>query len=104
MVVQEITKQARDYELVVIISPNVADDAVDGVVARYTKYITDNGGELVSNDKWGKKKLAYPIKHCNEGTYVLTKFKMQPKFTKQLEANLKISEEVLRHLLTNIDS
>ena len=104
MVVQETTKQLRDYELVVIISPSVADEAVDGVVGRYTKYITDNGGEIASTDKWGKKKLAYPIKHFNDGTYVLTKFKMRPKFTRALESNLKISEEVLRHLLTNTES
>jgi small subunit ribosomal protein S6 len=50
-------------------------------------------------EKWGKKKLAYPIKHFLEGNYVLTRFKVSPAQCKELEANLKITEEVLRHLL-----
>ena len=95
-------KQLRDYELVVIISPEVADEAVDGVIGNVSRFITENGGTVSDVEQWGKRKLAYPIKHFMEGSYVLTRFKMQPKLSKQLEASLQISEEVLRHMLVQV--
>ena len=52
---------------------------------------------------WGKKKLAYPIGQFVEGSYVLAHFNLKPASTKELEANLQISEEVLRHLLVKIE-
>jgi small subunit ribosomal protein S6 len=96
-------KKLRDYELVVIISPEVANEAADAIMDGVTSFITDNGGTVSAVEPWGKKKLAYPIKHFMEGSYVLSRFKMQPKFTKQLEASLQISEDVLRHLLVSLD-
>ena len=101
MVSQE-EKQLRDYELVVIVSPEV-DGAVDGVTGNVSRFITDNGGAVSAVEPWGKRKLAYPIKHFMEGSYVLTRFKLQPKLSKQLEASLEISEEVLRHLLVKVE-
>ncbi len=96
-------KKLRDYELVVIISPEVANEAADGIMDGVSRFITDNGGTVSAVEPWGKKRLAYPIKHFMEGSYVLSRFKMQPKFTKQLEASLQISEDVLRHLLVNLE-
>lgn len=94
----------RDYELVVIISPEVADDAVDGVLDNINKLITRDGGTVEETDRWGKRKLAYPIKHFLEGNYVLFRCKLEPASGKGLEASLRISEEVLRHLLVRLDS
>jgi small subunit ribosomal protein S6 len=102
MVAQE-DKKLRDYELVVIISPEVANEAADSITDGISRFITDNGGTVSAVEPWGKKKLAYPIKHFMEGSYVLTRFKLQPKFTKQLEASLQISEDVLRHLLVKLE-
>jgi small subunit ribosomal protein S6 len=96
-------KKLHDYELVVIISPELADEAVDGVMNRITKFITDNGGSVANIEQWGKKKLAYPIKQFTEGNYVLARFKMKPRLSKELEASLQISEEVFRHLLIRLD-
>jgi len=101
MVSQE-DKQLRDYELVVIISPEV-DEAVDSVVDGVSRFITENGGTVSAVEPWGKRKLAYPIKHFMEGSYVLTRFKLRPKLSKQLEASLQISEDVLRHLLVKVE-
>ena len=103
MVLQE-NKQLRDYELVVIINPEVADEGIETLVSRISKYVTDNGGTVASVDKWGKKRLAYPLKRFKEGFYFLARFKIQPNFIKELEASLRISEEVLRHLVTNVES
>jgi small subunit ribosomal protein S6 len=99
MVSQE-DKQLCDYELVVIISPEVADEAV--IVDNVSRFITENGGTISNIERWGKKKLAYPIKHFMEGSYVLTHFKLRPKLGKELAASLRISEEVLRHLLIRL--
>ncbi len=92
-------KQLRDYELTVIISPEVADDALDSVIDNISRFITQNGGTVSNVEQWGKRKLAYPIKHFMEGNYVLIRIKLAPTLGKELEANLRIAEEVLRYLL-----
>jgi small subunit ribosomal protein S6 len=102
--VSEEGKQIRHYELVVIINPELADEAVDGKVDGISRLISQQGGVVDSVDKWGKRKLAYPIKHFLEGSYVLLRCQMKPATGKELEASLRISEEVLRHLLVRLDS
>ena len=102
--VTEESKQLRDYELVVIISPEVADGGLDSIMDNISRLITQDGGTVDEVDRWGKRKLAYPIKHFLEGYYVLLKCKMRPALGKELEASLGISEEVLRHLLVRLDS
>ena len=103
MVSQE-DKKLRSYELVVIISPEAEEEAIEGVIDRVSRFITENGGTLSNIDRWGKRRLAYSIKHFMEGNYVLARFELRPKLSKELEASLEISEEVLRHLLTRLNS
>ena len=95
--------QARDYELAVIISPEVMDEKLEAMIDNISKFITERGGVISSVDRWGKRKLAYPIKHFMEGNYVLAQFKLKPALGKELEARLQILEEVLRHLLVKIE-
>ncbi len=96
-------KELHDYELVVIISPEVVDEAVESVIGRISQFITESTGSVSTIERWGKKRLAYPIKRFTEGNYVLAQFKLKPKLSKELEASLQISEEVLRHLLIRLD-
>jgi small subunit ribosomal protein S6 len=107
MVTKDETKTAEqtqwDYELIFIVSPEVADDALDPLVNNVTGYITGKNGTLVEVARWGRKKLAYPIKHVLEGNYVLVTFKLNPAFNKELENNLKISEKIIRYQLIKID-
>ena len=91
--------ELRDYELVIIISPEVGDDAIEGTLDNLSKFFTESGGSVTNVNRWGKRKLAYPLKHFMEGYYVLIQLKMNPASGKQLEANLRISEDILRHLL-----
>ena len=91
-----------DYELVLIISPEVVDKGLDTAIDRVTQFIEEKGGVISDVERWGKRRLAYPIKHFLEGSYVLTRFKLEPALGKELEANLRISEEVLRHLLIKL--
>jgi len=99
----EEESQLRDYELIVVISPEVAEERFEAVLDNIKRFITARGGVVSDVQQWGKRKLAYPIKHHIEGNYVLTQFKMKPESGKELEANLRISEEVLRHLLVKTD-
>jgi small subunit ribosomal protein S6 len=94
----------RDYELTLIINPEYGEEQLDSTLNNLSKFITDRGGTVVNLDKWGKRRLAYPIKHSNEGNYVLAKIQMEPKLGKELEASLQISEDVLRHLLIKVDA
>lgn len=96
-------QKGNSYELVFIIHPEVADDALDPLINGVTQYITGKDGEVIEVARWGRKKLAYPIKHLMEGNYVLVKFRLDPAANRELENNLKISEKVLRYLLIKIE-
>ena len=110
MVSEEETKKAsevedkklRDYEMVVVISPEVVDEALDNKIKSISQFIIDKGGVVSEVEQWGKRRLAYPVEHFMEGSYVLTRFKLEPVLSKELEKNLKMSEEVLRHLLIKV--
>ena len=98
-----VDSQLRDYELVLIINPEASEEAVNARIEHVSKLATGGGGAVSSINQWGKKKLAYPLKHFLEGNYVFAQFKMKPATSKELEANLKISEEVIRHLLIKVE-
>jgi small subunit ribosomal protein S6 len=88
--------------MVLIISPEIAEDDVPGTIDRVNEFITSNGGEINEVERWGKRKLAYPINNFKEGNYVISHFKMEPGMTTELEATLKISEDILRHMLVRL--
>ena len=97
-----LTKKAEklcDYEMVVVLSPEVIDDQLEAAVNNIVNFITTRGGTMTQLDRCGKRSLAYPIKHFASGTYLLMRFSLKPTGCKELENNLKISEQVLRHLL-----
>ena len=100
----EEDKQLHDYELVVVFSPEVVEEEYEAAVDSVGRFVTEKGGDVSSVEQWGKRRLAYPIKHFTEGSYVLTRFKLNPALGKELEASLRISEQVLRHLLIRVDS
>ena len=97
-------KKLHDYEMVVIISPEVAEESLESTINNVNQFITGKGGTVENTDNWGKRRLAYPLKRFLEGTYVLTRFKMNPDWSKELEKSLQISEEILRHMLIRLES
>ncbi len=98
------TEGLRDYELVLIFGPELSDEGLEASVEKVSRLITGKGGVIADTQKWGKKKLAYPIKHLLEGNYIMLKCKMKPALSRELEATLRISEEVVRHLLVKVES
>ncbi|MFC2011631.1 30S ribosomal protein S6 [Chloroflexota bacterium] len=97
-------KELHDYEMVVVISPEVEGEQLDATLDNIGRFITGRGGVIAEIERWGKRKLAYPVKHFTEGQYVLNHFKMKPGVGKELEASLLISEDILRHLLIRLDT
>ena len=93
------SSKLHNYELLYILSPEMTDEALEERVNGVSQFIIGREGVVDSVDKWGKRRLAYPLKHFLEGNYILARFKLSPARCRELEANLKISEEVLRHLL-----
>ena len=91
------------YEIVFILSPQVPDDQLASSVEKVTKIISSRGGAIESVDRWGRRRLAYPIKHFNEGNYVLARFQLDGAAISELEAQLKVSEEIIRHLVVRLD-
>lgn len=89
----------RDYELVLIISPDVDDTAVPATLERVSKFIQSHGGEVVQTDQWGRRRMTHTIKRHEQGNYVRSQLRLAPERTRELEASLRISEDILRHLL-----
>jgi len=101
-----LTKEEKQvsYEMVVIIRPELADEQLEAAINNISGFITGRGGAVSEINRWGKRNLAYPIKHSISGTYILMKFTLKPAVCKELENTLKISEQVLRHLLIKVES
>ena len=93
----------HEYELIVILSPELQEDAVTGGIERVHQAIKSRGGEIDDVNNWGRRRLAYPIKRHLEGTYFLTQMKLDPGQVADLENNLRISEDVIRHLVVRTD-
>ena len=93
----------RDYELVMLVSPDVGDEGFPGTVERVSKFIQERGGEVKNVDQWGRRRLAYPIRRFSEGFYAVTHFSLEPNEVRALEGNLDLAEDVLRHLVVRQD-
>ncbi|MBQ0077880.1 MAG: 30S ribosomal protein S6 [Bacteroidales bacterium] len=93
----------KQYETVFIATPVLSDSQMKEAVAKYTKFITDNGGEIVYEEDWGLKALAYPIQHKTSGFYYLVEFKAEPEFIANLETQYHRDERILRWLTVSLD-
>lgn len=93
----------HEYELVVVMNPEIAEEDVPAAIDRVTAAVTGRGGEVAEVSPWGRRKLAYPIKRHLEGNYVVTQIRLDPARAHELESGFAISEEILRHLLIRKD-
>jgi len=95
-------EKMTNYELMFIIESTLEDAVRDQTIDTVKGIIAENG-EITKADVWGMKKLAYPIRKKNEGYYVIVEFKANSDFPKELDRRLKISDNVIRHLIVNRD-
>ena len=92
-------KVLRQYELMLIINPEIDDESVEGLKSRIKEFVSGQGGEFGDEDHWGKRKLAYKIGRFSEGNYLVSQLNLEPTSAKELERTLNFSEEVIRYLL-----
>jgi small subunit ribosomal protein S6 len=93
----------HEYELLVVMNPDIPEEDVTAAIDRVTGAITTRGGEIENVDAWGRRRLAYPIKRHIEGNYVLTNLRLDPSKAHELESSFLISEDILRHMLIRKD-
>ena len=93
----------KQYETVFIATPVLSEQQMKEAVAKYTKLIADNGGEVVYEEDWGLRQLAYPIQHKTSGFYYLIQFKAEPTFVEVLETQYFRDERIIRFLTVALD-
>ena len=93
----------KQYETVFIATPVLSEQQMKEAVAKYTKLIADNGGEVVYEEDWGLRQLAYPIQHKTSGFYYLIQFKADPTFVEILETQYFCDERIIRFLTVALD-
>jgi small subunit ribosomal protein S6 len=93
----------RNYEVALIAHPDLNDEAVTGLIDRLKGWIAAGGGTVGSIDQWGRRRLAYRIRKQQEGQYIFVPAQMPPTATRELERNLRLTEPILRFLITQAE-
>ena len=93
----------NQYETVFILTPVLSDVQMKETVEKFKALITDNGGEIVNEESWGLRKLAYPIQKKSTGFYQLIEFKANPEFIEKFELNYRRDERIIRFLTFRMD-
>ena len=93
----------KQYETVFIATPVLSDVQMKDAVAKYTDLIKANGGEVVYEEDWGLKQLAYSIQHKTSGFYYLIEFKAEPEFIATFETQFKRDERIIRFQTVAMD-
>ena len=93
----------NQYETVFILTPVLSEDQMKEAVAKFTKVLTDNGAEILNEETWGLKKMAYAIQKKSTGFYCLVEFKAEPEVIKTLETAFRRDEKVIRFQTVKLD-
>jgi len=93
----------KRYETIYIANPNLEDEALKEVAAKFSDIVEKEKGSIVKIDDWGKRKLAYEVKRFDKGHYVLLDFCGFPEAVTELERNLKLDDRILKFLTVRID-
>ncbi len=93
----------NQYETVFILTPVLSETQTKETVGKFRKLLTDNGAEIVNEEDWGLRKLAYPIKHKTSGFYTLIEFDAPTNVVARLEIEYRRDEKVIRFLTVSKD-
>jgi small subunit ribosomal protein S6 len=93
----------RTYEALFIVRPDLKDEEVQAIANEVESSLKDSGGAIVRSEIWGKRRLAYEVKSFNEGNYILIRFQADKDFPAKLEGYFRLSEPVIRWLVTQFD-
>lgn len=89
----------NNYEILYIIDNLVEDTAKEALVQKFSDIVTEAGGTVDTIDKWGARKLAYPIDYKTEGYYVLMNFTCNPEVPAEIERVMNITDSIMRHMI-----
>ncbi|MCK4554314.1 30S ribosomal protein S6 [Candidatus Parcubacteria bacterium] len=95
------TSETPHYELLYIISNKYSENELGPIIDKVRKMINDQGGNITFSEEWGKKRLAYPIKHFRYGYYNLVEFDLDGEKLAKVDRMLQLADEVLRHQIVN---
>ncbi|WP_434503665.1 30S ribosomal protein S6 [Prevotella sp.] len=93
----------NQYETVFILTPVLSDEQMKEAVAKFKQILTDNGAEILNEEAWGLKKMAYAIQKKSTGFYCLVEFKAEPTVIETLETGYRRDEKVIRHMTVRLD-
>ena len=91
------------YETVFILTPVLSDEQMKEAVAKFKQILTDNGAEILNEEAWGLKKMAYAIDKKSTGFYCLVEFKAEPTVINTLETGYRRDEKVIRYMTVRLD-
>ena len=90
------------YEMLYILDNSLADEVKDGIIKKIEDLVTKNGGVVEKTDRWGVKKLQYPINYKSEGFYVLMTFEAEKTLVVEIKRIIGITDGIIRRLITKI--
>lgn len=93
----------KAYEILYIIRPDLDEEATTALVDRLSGLVASNGGDNLTVEKWGKRRLAYEIQDYKEGQYILMNFEGEGRTSQEIERVMKISDDVIRFLTVRKD-
>lgn len=97
-----VSNGMNKYELIFVINPGVEEEKRKEVINKVKTIISSGGGKLLNLDEWGLRKLAYPVKGCDEGYYCLLNLEANHPVIESLERNYRTVEEIIRYLNVRI--
>jgi small subunit ribosomal protein S6 len=93
----------RIYEIMFIVRPDVVEEDLDKLIAQFDGIVTSTGGKVQKAEKWGRRRLAYEVKRCREGQYILFTIECDPPTVKEFERRLKVADAVVKFLTVRVD-
>lgn len=91
------------YETMVLLSSNLTDEAVEESIANFEKQVVEGGGEILNIDRWGKKRLAYPINRQRHGIYFIVTYRAEHSTIQEIERGLRLNEDAWRFMTVRQD-
>jgi small subunit ribosomal protein S6 len=95
--------ELNNYETVFILTPVLSDTQMKDAVDKFKNVLIEKGAEIIHDENWGLKKLAYPIQHKNTGFYTLVEFKGEPTIVGALELEYRRDERIMRFITVALD-
>ncbi len=93
----------REYEVALVLSPRQSDEEQAGSIEEVKEFITKRGGEILGEEDWGVRELAYPIKKEDHGRYYFIQFKAPPQVAYDLNAHIRLMRKFLRYMIVRRD-